>query len=80
MFDDSSDNFIDLTDLSEQPEPSDNFDELFGEQPEPSDNLDELFGDENDAPVASIEFCGVKPSSGGLVVVDQWETLSGWAL
>lgn len=66
MFDDSSDNFVDLTDLDEQPEPS--------------DNLDELFGDENDAPVDSIECCGVKSLSGALVTIDQWEPLSGWAL
>jgi hypothetical protein len=66
VFDDSSDNFIDLTDLHEQPEPSDNF--------------DELVGDEDDAPVASIECCGVKSLSGALATIDQWAPLSGWAL
>jgi hypothetical protein len=66
VFDDSSDNFIDLTDLVEQPEPSDNF--------------HELFGDENDAPVVDIECCGVESSSSALVTIDQWEPLTGWAL
>jgi hypothetical protein len=63
VFDDSPDDFVDLTGL--------------GQQQQPSDNFDELFGDENDAPGDSVECCGVNPPSGALVVADQ--SLSDWA-
>jgi hypothetical protein len=66
VFDDSSDNFVDLTHLHEQLEPSDNF--------------DELFSDENDAPVGAIECCPVKSLSGALVTIERWEPLTGWVL
>jgi hypothetical protein len=65
VFDDSPDDFVDLTGL--------------GQQQQPSDNFDELFGDENDAPSDSIECGGAKSSSGALVINDQCESLSGWA-
>lgn len=69
MFDDSLDGFVDLTGMQQQQECSGPFDELF----------DELFGDEN-APVASVECCGDNSTSGILIVNDQWNQLSDWAL
>lgn len=65
MLDDSPGGFVDLTGMEQQQECS----ELF----------DELFGDEND-PVAAIECCGDSSTSGILIVNDQWNQLSDWAL
>lgn len=69
MFDDSPDGFVDLTGLGQQQKCSQPYDELF----------DELFGDEND-PVVVNDRRGDNPTSGILVVNDQWNQLSDWAL
>ena len=66
MFDDSPDDFIDLTNMEQQSESC----ALF----------EELFGDENEAPVAPIECFGDKSSLGTPVINDQWNQLSAWKL
>ena len=65
MLDDSLGGFVDLTGMEQQQECS----ELF----------DELFGDEND-PVTALECCGDSSTSGILIVNDQRNQMSDWAL